>query len=152
MNIPITTPGAFVRAQTPIAGVLWRLVAVGALAVTLFAVTASAASAGSHERILTKGGAAWFDHSGEYIVALDRRKDGYSVRTYLLWVERRGDDRVPRTEEVVDNTGFTPGPVDPRRGVYRQISVPEGTPVRLIMCYAKGDLNRRCSQPQQATA
>jgi hypothetical protein len=140
MTIPITTPGAFGRAR--------RLAAVGALALTVFAISASAASAGEHERIATKGGTAWFDHSGEYIAALDRRKDGYTVRAYLLW--REGD--VPRVEEVIDNTGFTPGPNDPHRAVYRHVSVPEGTTVRLMMCYAEGDLNRRCSQPQYAEA
>lgn len=130
-----------------------RLLAIaGVFALIGSAVGAGPASAGSHERILTKGGAAWFDHSGEYIVALDRRKDGYAVRVYLLWTERRGDDRVPRDEAVVDNTGYTPGPVDPHRGVYRRISVPDGTTVRLMMCYAKGDANRRCSKPQSAVA
>jgi predicted amidohydrolase len=145
MTIPFTTPGAFARAHTPIAGVLRRLAVAGALALTVFAVSASAASAGEHERIATKGGTVWFDHTGDYIGALDRRKDGYAVRAYLLWTYRHK----PYTEEVTDNTGFTPGPNDPHRAVYRQLSIPEGTTARLIMCYVP---NGRCSQPQFAEA
>jgi hypothetical protein len=148
MTIPFTTPGAFVRARSPIAGVLVRLAAVGALALTVFAVSASAASAGSHERILTRGGVVWFDHTGDYIGALDRRKDGYAVRAYLNW--RVGEDLYE--EEVTDDRGFTPGPADPDRAVYRKLFIPEGTTVTLTMCYAEGDINRRCSQGQRAEA
>jgi hypothetical protein len=149
MIIPFTTPGAFARAQIPLAGVLRRLAVVGALALTVLAVSTSTASAGEHERIATKGGTVWFDHSGEYIAALDRRKDGLSVRAILLWEAGAYN---PRDEQVTDNTGFTPGPNDPHRSVFRKLLVPEGTTVRLIMCYAKGAINRRCSKPQAAVA
>jgi hypothetical protein len=152
MTIPFTTPGASVRARTPIAGVLWRLVAVAALAVATLAVSASAASAGSHERILTKGGVVWFDHTGNYIGALDRRKDGHAVRAYLDWWEREGDGYVHHEEEVTDDRGHTNGPADPDLAVYRKLFVPEGTTVELTMCYSQGSVNRRCSQPQSATA
>jgi hypothetical protein len=125
-----------------------RFALAGALAVTVSAVVVPAASAGSHERILTKGGAVWFDHSGEYIAALDLRKDGYSVRAYADWDDRAGH----HTKEVTDNRGASPGPVDPRRSVYRWIKVPEGTTVWLTMCYSQGPYNRRCSQAQRAEA
>ncbi len=152
MTIPFTTPGAFVRARSPITTVLWRLAAVGALAATVCAVGASTASAGSHERILTKGGVVWFDHTGDYIGALDRRKDGYAVRASLDWWEREGDEYVHHDEEVTDDRGFTNGPADPDLAVYRKVFIPEGTTVRLTMCYSQGDYNRRCSQPQSAEA
>jgi hypothetical protein len=146
MSIPFTTAGAFARALT------WRLVAVGALAVTMSAIATSPASAGSHERILTKGGVVWFDHTGDYIAALDRRKDGHAVRAYLNWAEQQGGETVLREEEVTDDRGFTPGPADPDRAVYRKLFIPEGTTVTLTMCYAEGDINRRCSNGQRATA
>ena len=146
MTIPLTTPGAFGR-------VLRLLAVTGALAVTVFAVGATTASAGEHERIVTKGGVVWFDHTGDYIAALDRRKDGYGVRAYLDWMEGHGDDVVLRQEDINDDRGFTPGPADPHRAVYRKLFVPEGTTVELTMCYStKGDGNRRCSQPQRAEA
>jgi hypothetical protein len=152
MTIPKTTPGAFGRARTPIAGALRRLAVVGALALSVCAVSATEASAGEHERIATKGGTVWFDHSGEYIAALDRRKDGHTVRAYVTWIEGRGEDSVLREEAVTDNTGFTPGPNDPHRAVYRKIHIPEGTTVDLMMCYSQGDYNRQCSQAQRAEA
>jgi hypothetical protein len=125
-----------------------RIALAGALAVTVSAVAVPAASAGSHERILTKGGAVWFDHSGEYIAALDIRKDGYSVRAYLDWDDGDGH----HTEAVTDNLGARPGPIDPDRSVYRHISVPEHTTVWLTMCYSQGDYNRQCSNAQRAEA
>jgi hypothetical protein len=125
-----------------------RFAVAGILALTVSALVVPAASAGSHERILTKGGAVWFDHSGEYIAALDLRKDGYSVRAYLDWDDRNGH----HTEAVTDNLGARPGPVDPDRSVYRQISVPEHTTVTLTMCYSQGDYNRQCSRGQLAEA
>jgi hypothetical protein len=128
--------------------ILRHLVVAGALALTVLAVGASAASAGQHERIATKGGTVWFDHTGDYIAALDRREDGYAVRAYLNW--RQGG--VLREEAVTDNTGFTPGPNDPHRSVYRQLHIPEGTTVTLTMCYSQGDFNRRCSAEQRAVA
>lgn len=126
-----------------------RLAAVGALAVAAIAAGASPASAGSHERILTKGGAVWFDHTGNYIGALDRRHDGYAVRAYLNWMDGDGD---LREESVTDTRGYTPGPADPHRAVYRKLFIREGTTVSLTMCYSQGDINRRCSQAQKATA
>ena len=125
-----------------------RVALAGALALTVSALAVPAASAGEHERILTKGGAVWFDHSGEYIAALDLRKDGYSVRAYLDW-DYRG---AHYTEDVTDNLGGRPGPVDPDRSVYRQISVPEHTTVTLTMCYSQGEYNRECSAGQRAEA
>ena len=145
MTIPTTTPGAFVR-------VLRLLAVAGALAMTASAVGAATASAGSHERILTKGGVVWFDHTGDYIGALDRRKDGHAVRAYLDWWEREGDEYVHHTEEVTDDRGYTNGPPDPDLAVYRKLFIPEGTTVRLTLCYSQGTSNRRCSQPQSATA
>jgi hypothetical protein len=70
------------------------------------------------------------------------------VRAYLDWDYRQKH----YTREVTDTRGFTPGPNDPHRAVYRSFSfiVPEGITVRLTMCYAQGDFNRRCSQPQFA--
>ncbi len=152
MTIPFTTPGASVRARSPITTVLWRLAAAGALAATVSAVGASTASAGSHERILTNGGVVWFDHTGDYIGALDRRKDGHAVRAYLNWWEREGGEYVHHEEEVTDDRGHANGPADPDLAVYRKLFVPEGTTVELTMCYSQGTSNRRCSQPQSAKA
>ena len=70
------------------------------------------------------------------------------MRAYLNW--RVGDTLYE--EAVTDNTGFTPGPNDPHRSVYRQLSIPEGTTVTLTMCYSQGDFNRRCSKGQRAEA
>jgi hypothetical protein len=130
-----------------------KLTTLGAvLALAVSAIGASTASAGSHERILTKGGVVWFDHTGNYIGALDRRKDGYAVRAYLNWSEVRDGETVLREEEVTDDRGYKPGPADPDRAVYRKLFIKEGTRVTLTMCYSQGDLNRRCSQGQAATA
>lgn len=148
MTIPMTTPGAFARARTPLAGVLRLLAVAAALALTASAVGAATASAGSHERILTKGGVVWFDHTGDYIGALDRRRDGHAVRALLDWRLKDGW----HSSEVTDDRGYTNGPPDPHLAVYRKLFIPEGTTVRLTMCYSQGDYNRRCSQPQFAKA
>jgi hypothetical protein len=125
-----------------------RFALAAAVAATVSALAVPTASAGSHERILTKGGAVWFDHSGEYIAALDLRKDGYAVRAYADWDDRDGH----HTKEVTDTRGASPGPADPQRSVYRWIKVPEGTTVTLTMCYSQGPYNRQCSAGQHGEA
>ena len=147
MSIPPTTPGALPRARG-----LRRLALAGACAAAALATGAPGAEAGSHERILTKGGVVWFDHTGNYIGALDRRKDGYAVRAYLNWIQGEGEDSVLREEEITDTRGYRPGPPDPHRAVFRKLFIKEGTRVELTMCYAQGDFNRRCSDRQVATS
>jgi hypothetical protein len=129
-----------------------RLAVAAALAAMVFAASASEASAGSHERILTKGGVVWFDHSGEYIAALDRRKDGHAVRALLDWWVWEDGEYIHHDAEVTDDRGYTNGPADPHLSVYRRLRIPEGTTVRLMMCYSQGPYNRQCSQPQSAKA
>ena len=64
MNIS-TTPGTVGRVRTPKAAIIRRLAVICALAVSVFAVSASAASAGSDESITTKhGSAAFIDRGG----------------------------------------------------------------------------------------
>jgi hypothetical protein len=128
-----------------------RLALAGACTAGLAGAGAGPASAGSHERILTKGGVVWFDHTGDYIGALDRRKDGYAVRAYLNWMDPRTGDL--KEASITDTRGYRPGSPDPHRAVYRSLSsIPEGTEVTLTLCYAQGEVNRRCSQSQKARA
>jgi hypothetical protein len=129
-----------------------RIALAAACAAGLSAAGAATASAGQHERILTKGGVVWFDHSGDYIGALDRRKDGLGVRAYLNWRDPRTGDL--EEQYITDTRGYRPGPPSPRRAVYRSLSaIPEGTEVTLTMCYVtKHNTNDPCSGEQEAEA
>jgi hypothetical protein len=129
-----------------------RIALAAACAAGLSGAGATTASAGSHERILTKGGVVWFDHTGDYIAALDRRKDGLGVQGYLWWNDHK--HHKIRFEEITDTRGYTPGPPSPRRAVYRSLKwIPEGTEVTMMLCYVdkSGDAER-CSGEQTAEA
>jgi hypothetical protein len=140
MNIPSTTPGTHARPQTVIAA---RVATIGALAMTVLALSVPAASAGDSEGIETERGSIAFHHTGDWLWALDLQGgDGYRVRAYLKWTQ----DGYRHTADVTDNH-----PRRPRAG--RNLSIPEGTEVLLKMCYIDtGGQVQKCSRWQDAKA
>ncbi len=129
MTISTTTPGTRARAR--------RLGVVLALTLTMFGLSASAASAGVPQQIRTHGGHAVFDDLGELLVVKDTRADGLSVMANLTW----------RNQSVtVRDSGPGGG------GTTRNLSIREGTPVSLIMCYTVGGVVAKCSRAQRGVA
>ena len=127
-----TTPGTIVR----------RLIAISALAVTLFGLSVSAASAGESETISTKGGSVSFRDKGERLVALDQRKDGLSVRAYL---QIRKGSLFSVTDPRTDGALLIPAVKD-----LSGVLIQENTAVRLWMCYVKFGVVVRCSNYKNA--
>jgi len=143
MTIPIATPGTLDCARTPIARVLRRLALAGAVVLTMLGLTVPAASAAESERIRTKGGLVEFQARGDILRAYDTRRDGYSVRARLTWFDR------------VDNTFHKAYVTDPNSaGTSRAkpLPIPEGTSVRLRMCYIDNTGPVSCSKEQDAEA
>ncbi len=138
MTISTITPGTLPRTQTPIAAALRRVAAAGALAIALFAVSAPSASAGTSQQIVTKGGIVQFRDHGEILAATDTRADGYDVRAELYWAGGRA---------YVADFGFDDGA---ERHV--NLSIAEGTDVKLRMCYLDDARPVRCSGLQRAVA
>lgn len=118
-----------------------RLVAViGAMSLIVSGVFATAASAGSDERIDARYGYVRFDSDGDTIVAGDIFKDGYGIRARLGWETSDG----PRTASVVDTfAGYESS---------RSLSIAEGTTVYLQLCYVRGSKDVSCSRVQAAEA
>src|SRR5262245_44051994 len=88
MTIPTTTPGNLGRAHiSSSATIIRRLAAIWVLALTVFGLGVSAASAGSDESITTKHGSAAFIDKGETLIANDKKKDRFSVMASLTWKE-----------------------------------------------------------------
>jgi hypothetical protein len=142
MNIP-TTPGVLGRTRTPIAGVLRRIALTGALALTVFGLSVSAASASEDEQIRTKGGEVEFEGTGDILRAIDIRRDGKSVRARLRWF-----DPVTRTLE----TSYLTDPTSAGSWKSRRLAIPEGITVRLKMCYVDNGRVVRCSKEQDGVA
>jgi hypothetical protein len=143
MTIPNTTPGTLGRVRTSKAAIIRRLSAICALALAVFGLSASAASAGESERIRTKGGVAKFDASGDILRVLDTRRDGYSVRARLTWFD------------PTDNTlqeAFLTDPNSKGRSKAKRLAIPEGITVRLKLCYVDNTGPVSCSKEQDGVA
>jgi hypothetical protein len=115
-----------------------RLLATAVGAVTLFGVSASAASAGSSEEIRTAGAWAKFDDLGEELMVGDIAKDGKGAPAYLRWT---GDSSA---------SVYVGGYAEPLDTA--DLSIPEGTKVTLTVCYTKRRLDVQCSDFQWAEA
>jgi hypothetical protein len=138
MTFP-TTPGTHARARPPIAAVLRRLAATGALALTVFAVSAGTATAGESESIKTDGGHVTFEHRDEEVTAEDTRVDGLGVQAVLVWVDETDHNR---TVFVVDATGADD------LSKFKDLTIREGTRVALTMCYVDDFGPSECSRTQ----
>ena len=138
MTIPTTTPGRLGRTRTLLAAKLRRIAATGALAVTALAISVPAASAGESQQIVTKGGIVQFRDHGEILAATDTRHDGYDVRAELYWAGGRA---------YIADFGFEDSA---ERRI--NLSIREGTDVKLRMCYITDGRPVRCSGLQRAVA
>lgn len=136
MNVS-TTPGTFSRARSSHAAVVRRLAVISALALTLFGLSVPAASAGESESISTKRGAISFRDKGERLVALDKRKDGLSIRAYL---QTRNGSLLSVTDPRTDGLLVIPAVRD-----LSGILIQENEPVRIWMCYVKFGVDVKCS-------
>ena len=123
--------------QTTTRKLLRRIVVTGALAVTVSGLSASAASAGVPQQIRTHGGHAVFDDLGELLVVKDTRADGLSVMANLNW----GSGTATVTDSGPGGSGTT-----------RNLSIPEGRTVYLLMCYEVGGVTVKCSKVQRGVA
>jgi hypothetical protein len=135
MTIPTTTPGIFARARTPI--VATALVAVS-LFVAQLGLGAGTASAGQDQQIGTKGGFVRFQANGEILAATDTTADGYSVRAELYWAGGRA---------FIADFGFQDA-----RERRVNLSIREGTDVKLRMCYIADARPVHCSRLQHGVA
>ena len=127
MTIPTTRPGP-----------LGRFVATGALTLAVLGFSVPAASAGRSEQIITKGGIVQFRAHGEILAATDTRADGYAVRAELYWAGGKA---------WIADFGF-----EDARERSVNLSLPEGTDVKLRMCYIAEGHSVRCSGLQRAEA
>jgi hypothetical protein len=137
MTIP-TTPGTLGRVATPTAAIIRRLAAIFAVALAVFGVSVSAASAGSDESIKTKRGLAAFNDKGETLIADDTLADKQGVQAFLFWNGR--------SVTVTDGNGANNSPNS------KSLSIPEGTKVKLKLCYVDNGVVTKCSRAQSATA
>jgi hypothetical protein len=143
MNVP-TTPGTRVRVRNSNAGIVRRVVAIGALALTVFGLSVSAASAGSDETITTKRGKVQFLNYLDVLSAEDTKRDGYGIEAYLEW----NGDLYTSYESFTDDDGAGNGSYG---GAIPRLR--EGTRVWLMMCYVnKAGERVQCSDYQRATA
>jgi hypothetical protein len=138
MTLPNTTPGAISKP-----GIVRRLAVTGALALTACGLDAPVASAGESEQIRTKGGTAQFQADGDILRALDTRRDGYAVRARLTWFDRV-DNTSHEAYVTVPNSGGT--------SRAKPLPIPEGTTVRLRMCYIDNPGPVSCSKEQDGVA
>ena len=142
MTIPTTTPGTLGRAHTSAATIIRRLAAIWVLALTVFGLGVSVASAGSDESITTKHGSAAFIDKGETLIANDKKKDRFSVMASLTWKE--GKKGRSATVRDGNGPGNTPNSINLR--------IRERTTVHLKLCYVDNGVVFKCSNAQSATA
>jgi hypothetical protein len=135
MTIPTTTPGILARARTPI---LAKTAVTGSLLVALLGLGAGTAYAGQDQQIGTKGGLVRFQANGEILAATDTTADGYSVRAELYWAGGRA---------FIADFGFQDA-----RERRVNLSIREGTDVKLRMCYIREARPVHCSRLQQGVA
>jgi hypothetical protein len=110
---------------------------IGLVALALLAPIASASES---EEIRFGGGRVGFIADGDKLAAEDLRADGYRVRAYLQW-RYKGRKYVAR---VTDGSRFGDR--------QRSLKIREGTRVKLIGCYVRGNVRVKCSRPQHGEA
>jgi hypothetical protein len=115
-----------------------RIPTIIALALAMFAVSGSAASAGETEEIKTKGGEVIFFDFDNTIRATDALPDGKSVRAYLHWSSTE-------SASVLDKKFDS-------KSASKPLKIREGTTVWLQMCYVKKGVDVQCSKSQRAEA
>ncbi len=135
MTVSTTTPGTLGRARTRIAAMI---VVTGSLLVALLGLGAGTASAGEDQQVGTKGGFVRFQAHGEILAATDTTADGYSVRAELYWAGGRA---------FVADFGFQDA-----RERRVNLSIREGTEVKLRMCYITDARPVHCSRLQRGVA
>ena len=113
------------------------------LATAAVVAPVSAAHAGSDESITVAGGQATFQAYGEILTATDTRVDGRCVTAYLKYVGASHNS--PVVYEHTTACGY--GAVS-----RKNLSLAEGTPVSLQVCYTGGGQDNQCSHWQEATA
>ena len=113
-----------------------RLALLATLGLTLLAATAPAASAGESQRIKTNGGTAVFDDLGELVVATDDRADHLGVMANLTWSD--GSVTAYASGAGKDQT--------------KNVSIPEGETVWLILCYYDRAGPVSCTKSRRGTA
>lgn len=143
MNIPTTTPGTLARVRTSTAAITRRIIAIGALALLVFGLSASAASAGADQSIHLRGGWVSFKDEGEILTAKDTRADGWSVEAFLSW-----SGRFPGATAVKDGSGADNVPN------VKNLSFREGKDLFLTLCYTndQGPDRKKCTRRQRAEA
>jgi hypothetical protein len=116
-----------------------RIAAIGTLAVTVFGLSVSAASAGSDEHINTAGGSAHFYSGGtEQVFVMDTHADGEGVRAQLRW---KGG-----SVSVNDFNGAGNG------FEHKKLLLREHAKVQLRLCYTNNGRNVSCTGWQDAEA
>lgn len=104
-----------------------RTVGVLAVSATLSLAAATAAHAGTDERIDVAGGEVTFTHAGDYIDAYDLRADGYCMTAEL---------------KISDWHKFSTTACGYNEYRYKSLKrINEGTPVYLRACYTKKKSN-----------
>lgn len=110
---------------------------LAAAAIGLVAPTAAAAESHSVEIPGTRGKSS-FEHRGDLVRVSDTRRDGFGVRAYLRWGEQES--------AMVNNTRGASSTVS------KSLDIPEGTTVRLTMCYTVDAVDQQCSNSHQGVA
>ena len=96
------------------------------------------AAAGTDEAIETDRGFASFNDSSEIVTANDTKSDRMGVQAFLFWSGR--------SVTVTDGNGANNSPNT------KNLSIPEGTKVKLKLCYVDNGVVKKCSRAQSATA
>ena len=116
---------------------LWRRATlVVTLAASALALGAGTASAGEPQQIRTAGGTAVFDDLDELLVVTDHRADYLGVMANLTW--SNGTATVYASGKGKDQT--------------KDLSIPEGETVWLVMCYYDRAGPVRCSKGRRGIA
>jgi hypothetical protein len=142
MTLP-TTPGNLGRSNPAI---IRRLAAMFVLAATVFALSASAASAGTDESITTKYGTASFNDKDEIVTADDKRKDGIGVQAFVFWTIKTNSGTKTVSATVTDGNGANNSPNT------KNLRIREGTKVKMKQCIVDNEVVLDCSRVQVATA
>jgi hypothetical protein len=117
---------------------MFRRILTGLAVLGAVGLTAPAAFAGTDQQITGTHGIVAFKHEGERIDAYDTEGEGWSVKAELRWGVNG--------KAYAWDFGFDD---DPDR---QPVSIAEGVPVELRMCYFDNGYRINCSQWQKATA
>jgi hypothetical protein len=145
MTLP-TTPGTLGRVRISMAATIRQIAAICVLAVTVFTLSVSAASAGTDESITTKRGSASFNDKDEIVTANDRLEDGIGIQAHVFWKIKTSSGTKTVSATVTDGNGANNSPNT------KNLRIREGTKVRMKLCYVDGGIVTKCSRVQFATA